>query len=169
MAFKTNIEGFMIREGKRKDIPLILRFIRELADYEGLLHEVKATEDILEQSIFEEEGAHVFIAEENEKPVGFALYFYNFSTFEGRAGLYLEDLYIAPEYRGKGYGKKMLQCLAHQAVEKNCKRFEWWCLDENKPSYDFYKAIGAEDMVDWTVFRVDGERLQTMSEEFKES
>ena len=164
--FETGLEDFIIRRSTVEDVPLIYRFICDLAEYEGLLDEVKSTEDILRQSIFEEKACKVVIAELGGKPIGFSLYFHNFSTFEGRPGLYLEDIYIDPEYRGKGYGKKLLQFLAHEAVRLNCKRFEWWCLNENTPSFEFYKSIGAVPMDEWTVFRIDGTTLTEMAEKF---
>ncbi|MDO5714118.1 MAG: GNAT family N-acetyltransferase [Tissierellia bacterium] len=164
--YETGIKDFTIRRTTIDDTPLIYRFIRELADYEGLLHEVKSTEEILRKSIFEEKACKVVIAELAGEPIGFSLYFHNFSTFEGRPGLYLEDLYIDPKYRGKGYGKKLLQFLAHEAVRLDCKRFEWWCLNTNTPSFEFYKSIGAEPMDEWTVFRIDGTTLIDMADKF---
>lgn len=165
---ETGLKGYTIRDANREDTKQIVQFIRDLADYEGFLHEVKATEEIIEQSVFDEGAANVVMAELDGKPIGFALFFYNFSTFEGRPGLYLEDLYIQPEYRNRGYGKKLLEFLAQKAHSRNCKRFEWWCLDTNTPSYQFYKGLDAEDMVDWTVFRIDGDTLINMSRDFEE-
>lgn len=165
---ETGLKGYTIRDANREDTKQIVQFIRDLADYEGFLHEVKATEEIIEQSVFDEGAANVVMAELDGEPIGFALFFYNFSTFEGRPGLYLEDLYIQPEYRNRGYGKKLLEFLAHKAHSRNCKRFEWWCLDTNTPSYEFYKGLDAEDMVDWTVFRIDGDTLINMSRDFEE-
>lgn len=150
------------RFAKRTDVPLILEFIKELADYEKLLHEVVATEELLEQWIFDKEKAEVIFAMVDEKEVGFALFFHNFSTFLGRAGIYLEDLYVRPEYRGNGYGKAILNQLAKIAVERGCGRLEWWCLDWNKPSIDFYRSLGAEAMDEWTVYRITGETLRKM-------
>ena len=124
------------RNAQRNDVGLILQFIRELADYEKMLSEVVADEATLEEWIFDKQKAEVIFALEGEKEVGFALYFHNFSTFLGRAGIYLEDLYVKPEYRGKGYGKAILKKLASIAVERGCGRLEWWCLDWNKPSID---------------------------------
>lgn len=152
-----------VRQAVETDTALILRFIKELADYEGLLHEVVATKDILHQSLFIDKAAEVVIAEEDGKPIGFALFFHNFSTFLGKAGIYLEDLYITPEARGKGYGKRMLAYLANLAKQRGCGRLEWWCLDENTPSVEFYKRLGAEAMEDWTVYRVSGNVLNSMS------
>lgn len=152
------------RNAQRNDVGLILQFIRELADYEKMLSEVVADETTLEEWIFDKQKAEVIFALEGEKEVGFALYFHNFSTFLGRAGIYLEDLYVKPEYRGKGYGKAILKKLASIAVERGCGRLEWWCLDWNKPSIDFYRSLGAEPMDDWTVYRIAGETLTNLAE-----
>ena len=152
------------RNAQRNDVGLILQFIRELADYEKMLSEVVADEATLEEWIFDKQKAEVIFALEGEKEVGFALYFHNFSTFLGRAGIYLEDLYVKPEYRGKGYGKAILKKLASNAVERGCGRLEWWCLDWNKPSIDFYRSLGAEPMDDWTVYRIAGETLTNLAE-----
>ena len=151
------------RNAQRNDVGLILQFIRELADYEKMLSEVVADEATLEEWIFDKQKAEVIFALEGEKEVGFALYFHNFSTFLGRAGIYLEDLYVKPEYRGKGYGKAILKKLASIAVERGCGRLEWWCLDWNKPSIDFYRSLGAEPMDDWTVYRIAGETLTNLA------
>lgn len=153
------------RNAERKDIPLILQFIKELADYEKMLNEVVADEATLENWIFDKQKAEVIFAVEGETEVGFALFFHNFSTFLGRAGIYLEDLYVKPEYRGKGYGKAILKKLAAIAVERGCGRLEWWCLDWNKPSIDFYLSLGAEQMSDWTVYRIAGDTLTHLAEE----
>lgn len=152
------------RNAQRNDVGLILQFIRELADYEKMLSEVVADEATLEEWIFDKQKAEVIFALEGEKEVGFALYFHNFSTFLGRAGIYLEDLYVKSEYRGKGYGKAILKKLASIAVERGCGRLEWWCLDWNKPSIDFYRSLGAEPMDDWTVYRIAGETLTNLAE-----
>ena len=152
------------RNARRNDVGLILQFIRELADYEKMLSEVVADEATLEEWIFDKQKAEVIFALEGEKEVGFALYFHNFSTFLGRAGIYLEDLYVKPEYRGKGYGKAILKKLASIAVERGCGRLEWWCLDWNKPSIDFYRSLGAKSMDDWTVYRIAGEALTNLAE-----
>ena len=152
------------RNAQRNDVGLILQFIRELADYEKMLSEVVADEATLEEWIFDKQKAEVIFALEGEKEVGFALYFHNFSTFLGRAGIYLEDLYVKPEYRGKGYGKAILKKLASIAVERGCGRLDWWCLDWNKPSIDFYRSLGAEPMDDWTVYRIAGETLTNLAE-----
>lgn len=153
------------RYAERKDVPLILQFIKDLAEYEKMLDEVVADEATLEEWIFDQKKAEVLFAMEEGKEVGFALFFHNFSTFLGRAGLYLEDLFVQPEHRGKGYGKRILQKLAAIAVERKCGRLEWWCLDWNQPSIDFYLSLGAEPMSDWTVYRIAGDTLQNLAQE----
>lgn len=152
------------RYAERKDTALILRFIEELAEYEKMLDEVVADEKTLEEWIFNRQKAEVIFLLEGGKEIGFALFFHNFSTFLGRAGIYLEDLYVQPEYRGKGYGKAILKKLAAIAVERGCGRLEWWCLDWNKPSVDFYLSLGAEPMSDWTVYRIAGDTLKRLAE-----
>ena len=152
------------RNAERKDTLLILQFIKELADNEKMLNEVVADETTLETWIFDKQKAEVIFALEDGKEVGFALFFHNFSTFLGRAGIYLEDLYVKPECRGKGYGKAILKKLASIAVERGCGRLEWWCLDWNKPSIDFYLSLGAEVMSDWTVYRIAGDTLTQLAE-----
>ena len=152
------------RYAEEKDVSLILYFIKELADYEKMLDEVVATEEILREWLFKKNKAEVIFAMEDGKEVGFALFFHNFSTFLGRSGVYLEDLYVKPEYRGKGYGKALLKKLAAIAVERGCGRLEWWCLDWNKPSIDFYLSLGAEPMNDWTVYRIAGDTLNKLAE-----
>lgn len=157
------MEKLTFRNAERKDTALILRFIKKLADYEKMSNEVVADEKTLEKWIFDKQKAEVIFAMEEEKEIGFALFFHNFSTFLGRAGLYLEDLYVEPEYRGKGYGKAILKKLASIAVERGCGRLEWWCLVWNKPSIDFYLSLGAKPMTDWTVYRITGETLENMA------
>lgn len=152
------------RFATRDDCALILSFIRELAAYEKMLDEVVATEELLEEWLFDKQKAEVVFALEDDREVGFALFFHNFSTFLGRAGIYLEDLYVLPEYRGKGYGKGLLKMLAQIAVERGCGRLEWWCLDWNRPSIDFYLALGAEPMSDWTTYRITGDTLIELAE-----
>ena len=147
------------RNATEEDCALILQFIRELAEYEKMLPEVVATEELLRQWIFREHRAEVIFAMEGETAVGFALFFHNFSTFVGRAGLYLEDVYVKPAYRGKGYGKALLRHLAKIAVERGCGRFEWCCLDWNQPSIDFYRSLGAVPMEEWTIYRLAGRSL----------
>ena len=155
----------MIRQAQRADTGLILRFIRALAAYEKMADQVVATEALLEEWLFDRGAAQVVFALEGDREVGFALYFHNFSTFLGRAGVYLEDLFVLPEYRGKGYGKALLAYLAAQARREGCGRLEWWCLDWNRPSIDFYKRLGAQPMEDWTVYRLTGETLDKLAEE----
>ena len=150
------------RQAGRQDVPLILRFIRELAAYEKMEDQVVADEATLTEWLFERRSAEVCFAVLEGEEVGFALYFHNFSTFLGRAGLYLEDLYVLPQYRGQGIGKAILQHLARLAVDQGCGRMEWWCLDWNRPSIDFYRSLGAQPMSDWTVYRIDGQTLQDM-------
>ena len=153
------------RFAERKDAALILEFIKALAEYEKLSDEVVATPETLEEWIFERQKAEVIFALEDGVEVGFALFFHNFSTFLGRAGLYLEDLFVKPAYRGKGYGKGLLATLAKIALERGCGRLEWVCLDWNKPSIDFYKSLGAVPMDDWTIYRVAGDTLKQLSEQ----
>jgi GNAT superfamily N-acetyltransferase len=145
------------------DLTLILDFIRQLAEYEDMLDEVVATEELLNEWIFEKKVAEVIFALEDDVEVGFALFFHNFSTFLGKAGIYLEDLFVKPEYRGKGYGKGFIKKLASIAVERNCGRLEWSCLDWNKPSIDFYLSLGAEPMDEWTVYRITGDTLKRLA------
>lgn len=152
------------RAATREDVPLILRFIHDLARYEQLEHEVVATPAVLEEWLFDKEKAEVIFAVSEGREVGFALYFHNFSTFLGRAGLYLEDLYVEPAYRGRGIGKALLRALARIAVARGCGRLEWWCLDWNQASIDFYRSMGAEAMSDWTVYRIAGETLAELAE-----
>lgn len=155
-------ETLTFRYAVREDTPLILKFIRDLAAYENLLDEVVATEIILEEWLFEKQKAEVIFAVAADREVGFALFFHNFSTFLGRSGIYLEDLYVDPEYRGCGYGKAILKQLARIAVERGCGRLEWWCLDWNQSSVDFYLSLGAKPMDEWTVYRIDGDTLAEM-------
>ncbi len=156
--------AFTIRYAERTDIPQILDFIKGLATYEKMSDEVIADEALLTEWLFDKQKAEVLFAVENGTEVGFALFFHNFSTFLGRAGIYLEDLFVLPEYRGRGYGKALLKKLAAIAVERDCGRLEWSCLDWNQPSIDFYRALGAKPMDAWTVYRVTGETLQHLAE-----
>ena len=155
------------RFAREEDAGTILFFIRELAEYEHLTGEVVATEALLREWIFEKGRAEVIFAMAEGREVGFALFFHNFSTFLGRAGIYLEDLYVRPEYRGRGYGKGLIRRLAALAVERGCGRLEWWCLDWNQPSIDFYLSLGAEPMSDWTVYRIAGKTLTDLAAEPK--
>jgi GNAT superfamily N-acetyltransferase len=157
---------FVIKFATENDVPLILGFIKQLAQYEKLAHEVKATEDILRATIFGQKAyAEVIICYYKDNAVGFALFFHNFSTFLGKPGIYLEDLYIKPEVRGKGFGKKMLAYLAKLAKERDCGRLEWWVLNWNKTAIDFYKSLGAKPMNEWTVYRIDGEALINLAKQ----
>lgn len=155
----------VFRFAEEGDTPLILQFIRELADYEGMLSEVVADEATLKEWIFRKQKAEVLFVLADGREVGFALFFHNFSTLLGRAGLYLEDLYVKPEYRGRGYGKAILKKLAAIAVERGCGRLEWWCLDWNRPSIDFYLSLGAQPLEDWTVYRITGDTLTSLAGE----
>lgn len=151
------------RYAEKKDCALILKFIQDLAQYEKMLEEVVATQELLEEWIFDKKKAEVIFAVVNGKEVGFALFFHNFSTFLGRSGIYLEDLFVQPEYRKNGYGKAILSRLAQIAVERGCGRLEWSCLDWNQPSIDFYLSLGAKPMDDWTTYRITGSTLQNMA------
>jgi GNAT superfamily N-acetyltransferase len=156
----------VIRAATEADVPLILRFIRELAEYERLAHEVVATEEILRETLFgARRYAEVLIAEEDGEAAGFALFFHNFSTFLGRPGIYLEDLYVRPEMRGRSTGRALLAHLAALAVERGCGRLEWWVLDWNESAIRFYRSLGAQPMDDWTVFRVAGDALHRLAAE----
>lgn len=161
---KNMNSNFEIKQATIEDTSLILSFIKELAEYEKLAHEVVATEDLLKKTLFgKKTHAEVVIGYLNSKPVSFALYFYNYSTFLGRPGIYLEDLFVKPEARGQGIGKKMLSYLARLAEEQNCGRLEWWVLDWNEDAIRFYKSIGAKPMDEWTVFRVTGNELKQLA------
>lgn len=157
------MNALCIRQATEADIPLILRFIRELALYEHMEDQVVATEEVLHEWMFVRGCAQALIAFAGDEAVGFALYFYNFSTFLGRAGIYLEDLYIRPEYRGKGYGKALMQAIAKICVLRGHPRFEWACLDWNKSSIAFYERLGARAMDDWTVYRLCGDALKALA------
>lgn len=154
---------FRIEHAAEKDIPVILALIKEMSEYEKLTHEVTATEKILEANLFgEKKFAEVLLAYYNSKPVGYAVYFFNFSTFLGKPGLYLEDLFVLPDMRGKGFGKALFKHLINLAKEKECSRFEWCVLNWNKPAIDFYKSFGARQLDDWSVFRMDKETLDKL-------
>ncbi|MBK9654242.1 MAG: GNAT family N-acetyltransferase [Rhodanobacteraceae bacterium] len=155
-----------LRSATRDDSALILSLIRELAEFEHLLHEVAADEATLAEHLFgAQPRAEVLIAQVAGETAGFALYFHNFSTFLGKPGLYLEDLYIRPAYRGRGYGRSIMQRLARIAVERGCGRFEWWVLDWNHPAIEFYRSLGAQPMNDWTVQRVSGDALKSLADD----
>lgn len=157
-----------IREATTADVPEILAMIHELADYEKAPHEVVATPGLLREALFGPEPA-VFalmaIDDTSDEVVGFALWFRNFSTWLGRHGVYLEDLYVRPTHRGHGYGKALLEALARIAVDRGYGRFEWWVLDWNTPAIDFYRSIGAEPMDEWTVYRVSGDALRQLADQ----
>lgn len=157
------MDKFNYRYAEVKDTALILKFITELAIYEKMLDEVVVTEELIKEWIFEKKKAEVIFALENNKEVGFALFFNNFSTFLGRPGIYLEDLFVKPPYRGKGYGKGLLKKLAEIAVERGYGRIEWSCLNWNKPSIDFYLSLNAKPMDEWTVYRLTGDALNNLS------
>lgn len=158
------MENTRIRFANESDTATILGFIKELAEYEKMSDQVVADENLLREWIFEKKKAEVLFAVEDGKEVGFALFFHNFSTFLGRAGIYLEDLFVSPEYRGHGHGKALIKELARIAVERGCGRLEWSCLDWNTPSIDFYLSLGAEQMNEWTVYRFAGESLRALAE-----
>ena len=152
-----------IRFANENDVALILDFIKDLAEYEKMSDLVVADETLLREWIFEKKKAEVIFAVENGIEVGFALFFNNFSTFLGRAGIYLEDLFVRPEYRGRGHGKALIRELARITVERGCGRLEWCCLDWNKPSIDFYLSFGAAPMDEWTTYRLTGEALSSFA------
>ncbi|MCF2651380.1 GNAT family N-acetyltransferase [Anaeromassilibacillus senegalensis] len=152
-----------IRFAQAADIPVVLQFIHALAAYENMEGQVIATEDLLREWVFEKKKAEILLVLEEETPVGFALFFHNFSTWLGRAGIYLEDLFVLPEYRGRGYGKLLLKKLARIAVQRGCGRLEWACLDWNEPSIAFYKSLGAVAMEDWTTYRIAGDKLLALA------
>ena len=157
------MESVLFRFANKDDVPLILRFIRELAAYEKMLDDVTATEELLREWLFEKNKAEVIFAVEGEKEIGFALFFHNFSTFLGKAGIYLEDLYVLPEYRGTGYGKGLLKKLAQIAMERGCGRLDWACLDWNRPSIDFYLSLKAMPLDQWTTYRLTGDTLKGLA------
>jgi len=160
MTLSTRMNRFDIRPANHKDIPVILSLIKQLAEYEKMADEVVATEDILRKSLFgSDSSAEAIIASFENEPVGFALFFHNFSTFLGTRGLYLEDLYVVSEFRGRGFGKALLVYLSQLAVERECGRFEWSVLDWNEPAISFYKSMDAVLMDEWTVFRLSGKAL----------
>lgn len=157
--------SFKVRHAQPEDVPLILQMIRELADFEKLLDQVVADEPTLHKSLFADpKGPEVLIAEEDEHPVGFVLFFHNFSTFLGRKGLYIEDLYVRQEYRSKGYGALILKEICRLAKARNCGRVEWWVLGWNERAINFYKKIGAIPMSDWTVFRLTEDAIDHLIE-----
>ena len=162
--YDTNIENLEIRETSEEDCSLILSLIKEIAEYEKMSDEVIATEESLKESIFKNNRAEVVILELDEKAVGYALFFYNFSTFIGKSGLYLEDIFIKKEARGRGIGKEVFKFLVKKAKEEGCKRMEWTCLNWNEPSIKFYKSLGATPMDEWTIYRLTEKEINKLSE-----
>lgn len=158
------MEEVTFRQAKAGDEGLVLEFIRGIAQYEKMLDEVVATEESIREWMVEKKMVEVIFAEAEGDTVGFALYFQNFSTFVGRAGLYLEDIFVKPQYRKKGYGKAIFKKLAQIAVERGCQRFEWVCLDWNQPSIDFYRSMGAVPMDQWTIYRLSGDAIKKAAE-----
>ena len=170
MTDESENSDLLIRPATIEDCELILSFIRELADYEKLLHEVVADVSALQKTLFGDKPyAEVVIADYQAQPVGFALFFHNYSTFLGKPGLYLEDLYIRPTMRGRGFGKSLLAHVASVAVSRNCGRLEWSVLDWNQPAKDFYQSLGAEPMEDWTVNRISGQTLADLAGQSKQA
>lgn len=153
------------RYATQKDIPLILEFIKAIAEYEKMSDQVVATEELLNKWLFEKKLCEVIFVLEDGVEAGFALFFHNFSTFLGRGGIYLEDLFVKPQYRGRGYGKGLIKELSKIAVERGCGRLEWCCLDWNKPSIDFYLSLGARPMDEWTTYRLSGDSLTSLAKE----
>lgn len=162
--YDTNIENLKIRETKEEDCSLILSLIKEIAEYEKMSDQVVATEESLKESIFRNKRAEVVILELDGKAIGYALYFYNYSTFIGKSGLYLEDIFIKKEVRGKGIGKEVFKFLVKKAKEEGCKRMEWTCLNWNEPSIKFYKSLGATPMDEWTIYRLTEKEINKLSE-----
>jgi GNAT superfamily N-acetyltransferase len=160
-----NDEHILLRSADEKDAGLILEFIRGLAEYEHLLDQVEATEEGLRKRLFDDHRAEAIIAEYDGTPAGFALYFYNFSTFVGKPGIYIEDLFVKPELRGRGLGKALFARIAALAVEQDCGRLEWACLNWNDPSIAFYKAQGGRPLTEWTTFRIAGEALKSLADQ----
>jgi GNAT superfamily N-acetyltransferase len=155
---------FSIRTATIDDVPLILQFVRELAEYEKLAHEVTATEELLRANLFgARKTAEVLIGFEGDEPAGFALFFHNFSTFIGKPGIYLEDLFVRPKFRGRGHGKALMVHLAKIAQERDCGRFEWWVLNWNTPSIEFYRSLGAKPMSEWTVQRMTRNEIDVLA------
>ena len=161
---QENQNELCIRPARPEDVGLVLQLIRELAEYERLADQVVATEEGLRAALFERKVAHAMIAEAEGEPVGFVLYFFNFSTFEGHEGLYLEDLFVRPQYRGRGYGKALFGALAAVAQERGCPRFEWSCLDWNTHSIGFYRSLGAVPMDEWTVYRLTKKEIAALAD-----
>ena len=169
MAIQKKVERFTIRKASQEDLSLILSFVKELAEYERLLHEVVATEETLQESLFgERKVAEVIFGELDSEPVAFAVFFHNYSTFLGRQGIYIEDLFVRPHMRGLGLGRAMFAHIARMAKERGCGRLDWWVLDWNEPAIMFYKSLGSVPMSAWTVHRLTGQALERLAEESME-
>ncbi|NQV15613.1 GNAT family N-acetyltransferase [bacterium] len=167
MKIKTRIPDYVLCDTTEADVPLILAFIHELAEYEKLADEVVASEDVLRESLFgDRRVAEVLLGYYQGEPVSFAVFFHNFSTFLGQPGIYLEDIYVKPQMRGKGLGKSMLAYLARLALTRNCGRFEWSVLDWNESALKFYRSVGAIPMDEWTVQRLEADPLEAFAKEF---
>lgn len=164
--YRTKDPDVVLRFALEEDVPTLLRLIRGLAEYEKMENDVAATEETLRDSLFRQKSAEAVLAELRGEPVGYALFFHNFSTFLGRSGLYLEDIFVEPGCRRRGIGGALLSFLARLAVGRGCGRMEWTCLNWNKPSADFYRAMGAKPQEQWTIFRLDGEALPELAEKF---
>jgi GNAT superfamily N-acetyltransferase len=162
---KPKTDGFKIRFAEEKDLETIFEMIKELAEYEKLLDKLEATRELISKSLFQLKVSETLIGEYQGKPVGYAIFFLNFSSFVGRAGIYIEDIYVKPEQRGKGFGKAFFSFIAQLAVERKYGRLEWACLDWNEPSIAFYKKMGAEPMREWTVYRVAGKEMEKLAQE----
>lgn len=164
--YKTKVPDFVIKSTSKEDVPLIIEFIKELAEYEKLSHEVVVTPEVLSESLFVKKIAETVIGYYKGTPVCFAIFFHNLSTFIGKPGIYLEDLYVKPIHRGKGFGKAMLAFLARLAIDRDCARLEWAVLDWNQPAIKFYNALGARSMIEWTTNRLYGKALEDLAAKF---
>lgn len=164
MYIHTKIEELKLKKAELEDVNLILDLIKEIATYEKMLSEVVATEESLTKSLFENKEATVLLVEAAGTIIGYVIYFFNYSTFIGRKGFYLEDIYLKEEYRGRGYGKEIFKTMGSIAYEENCERMEWTCLNWNTPSINFYKSLGAVPMSEWTVYRLTGDKIKELSE-----
>lgn len=161
---RENKKNLVIRNAKEEDVSTLLSLIKEIAEYEKMSDQVIATEETLVESIFKNNRANALILEVDNKEIGYCIYFYNFSTFIGRSGIYIEDIFIKKEYRGNGFGSEIFKFLARKAKEEGCKRIEWSCLDWNEPSIKFYKSLGAVPMDEWTVYRLTEKEIIKLSE-----
>ena len=164
MYIQTSIDNLKLKRAKIEDTGLILDLIKEIAIYEKMLDQVVATEESLKESIFNKKDAEVLLVELNKEVIGYVLYFFNYSTFIGRGGFYLEDIYIKEQYRKNGYGKAIFKVLGKIAYENGCERMEWACLNWNKPSIEFYKSLGAVGMDEWTVYRLTRDKIKALAE-----